>query len=284
MNRKMTYILLSGWFLTAFGTTLLAQSLPDKAKPKIKMVSEISYKVEDDKIKNRDSLLSLKVDNYSLFDEDERLIESGKYNSEGDLLERIAYERSKNGLLVKGLRKGELDELENVWIYEYDSVDNLVETKTYNAHEELIKTQLNEYDIEGNCVEMLLTNYLNKSTWRYRYEYNDKGQKVEEFKHKPNGDIKSRRTYHYDEKGNEVEQFKFNTDGGYTKIVSEYDEMNNLINQDWYTDNNEKIYQISFVYIYDSYGNWITKKQTKDEVLTKVWERKIEYYNRIRSN
>ena len=40
----------------------------------------------------------------------------------------------------------------------------------------------------------------------------------------------------------------------------------------------KKLIHVSFEYRYDEFGNWITKKKKKNETLSIVWERKIEYH------
>lgn len=67
------------------------------------------------------------------------------------------------------------------------------------------------------------------------------------------------------------------SNGDYTKFISEYDNFNNLIIQNWYDKEGKLKHQTSFEYIYDNKGNWITKKRFSNGKLGFIWERQIEY-------
>ena len=240
MNKNIRYILLNGAiYVYGAQAPFIAQ---ESNLPKIKLIKEVFYEVENNILKNRDSLLSLKIDNYLMFDENEKLIESGKYNSKYEFYEKITYERNKNGFSEKGVRKGKLEKVQSLWTYQYDSINNLVEVRTYDSQNNLINTQFNKYDRKGNHTQMLLVNHNQQTVWKYIYRYNDIGQKIEELKYKPNGGLKNRQIYSYDRRGNESEQIKSNVNGSYTKIISVYNNQDDLIFQDWYNDKNEKTY------------------------------------------
>tara|TARA_R100001369_G_C3287513_1_gene163272 strand:- start:91 stop:471 length:381 start_codon:yes stop_codon:yes gene_type:complete len=125
---------------------------------------------------------------------------------------------------------------------------------------------------------MVLKNSESDNGWKYVYKYNSDNNKIEQFRYKPDGSLRHRRTYNYNENGNEFEQFQNKPDGTIIKFVSEYDEMDNLIIQNWFNDHGKQTHQTSFKYVYDSNGNWITKKRSSKGVLSMVWERQIEYY------
>jgi hypothetical protein len=278
MKKPMKYILLLGILISFSGTNLIAQSNIDSLKPKMKMVKEVLYKVENGELKNREKLFDSNISSYIIYDKNEKVIENGQYERDGSLYEKTFYERNENGDSQKGIKKNSSEELKSQWTYEYDSDNNLTEVKTYDSENNLTNTQTNKHDKNGNNIEMLLTNHTRNTVWKYTYAYNDNGEKIEQFRYKPDGSLKDRRTYHYNKKGNEFEQFKFNPDGSYKKFVSEYDEMNNLTVQNWFNEKEEQTHQTSFEYVYDDNGNWITKKRSSNRVLSMVWERQIEYY------
>ncbi|WP_394364220.1 DUF2963 domain-containing protein [Formosa algae] len=85
--------------------------------------------------------------------------------------------------------------------------------------------------------------------------------------------------YSYDKNGNEKEQIKFNPDGNFVQMVFEYDKMNNRIIQNSFDKQGKLRRQISFEYVYDDNGNWITNKRSSNGELNMVCERQIEYYN-----
>lgn len=242
------------------------------------MVKEVLYKVEDGELRNRENLFDSNISSYTVYDKNGKIIENGRYEKDGSLYEKTFYERNENGDSQKGLKKNSSEELKSQWTYEYDVSNNLTKVRTYNSENILTNTQSNKLDKNGNNIEMLLIDHSRNSIWKYTYVYNDLGEKIEQFRYKPDGILKDRRTYKYNNKGDEFEQYKFNADGSYTKFVSEYDEMNNLIIQNWFNEKDEPTHQTSFEYVYDKIGNWITKKRSSNGVLSMVWERQIKYY------
>nr|WP_172441773.1 hypothetical protein [Formosa algae] len=55
--------------------------------------------------------------------------------------------------------------------------------------------------------------------------------------------------------------------------------MNNRIIQNSFDKQGKLRRQISFEYVYDDNGNWITNKRSSNGELNMVCERQIEYYN-----
>lgn len=278
MNKPMKYILLLGILISFSGTNIVAQTTSDSLKPKMKMVKEVLYKVENGELKSRDNLFESKLNSYTIYDKNEKPIEFGQYETDGSLYEKTIYERNEKGDAQKATKKNSSGEIKSYWTYEYDSNENMIEVKTYDAENNLTNIQSNKYDENGNNVEMILKRPESENGWKYIYNYTSDKKKVEQFRYKPDGSLKDRRTYSYNKDGNENMQFKFNPDGNFTKFMSEYDKMDNLIVQNWFNEQNEQTHQTSFEYMYDKNGNWITKKRSSNGELSMVWERKIEYY------
>jgi hypothetical protein len=278
MNKPMKYILLVGFLILSTGTKLIAQTSKDSLKPKIKMAKEVLYKVENSELKNRDNLFESNLNSYTIYDKNEKPIEFGQYETNGSLYEKTIYERNEKGDAQKAMKKNSSGETKSFWTYEYDSNNNMIEVKTYDAENNLTNIQSNKYDENGNNIEMLSKRSEGDNGWKYVYKYNFDDKKIEQFRYKPDGSLKDRRTYSYDKDGNENVQFKFNPDGSFMKFVSVYDKMDNLTIQNWFDEHDEQTHQTSFEYVYDENGNWITKKRSSKGVLSMVWERKIEYY------
>lgn len=279
MKKKTLYVSIF-LFLTSL-INVSGQSKTDYLKPKKKMIKEALYKVKNGQLKNRDEVLASNIDKYTIYDKNEKVIESGRYNpSNGALYEKTTYNRDKNGNAIKAIKRESSDKIKSYWTYKYDSKNNLVEVKTYNVKNVLTKTQSNKYDREGNNIEMILGSPNSNGAWKYIYKYNDKKERIEQLKYKPDGSLKDKRVYSYDKNGNEDVQIKFSTGGSFTKFISTYDENNNLLVQDWFNEKGEKIHQTSFEYVYDKFGNWITKKRSSKGVLSMIWERQIEYYKK----
>jgi len=278
MKKPMKYILLIGILISFPITNLIAQSTEDDLEPKIKMVKEVLYKVENGELKSRDNLFESNLNSYTIYDKNGKPIEFGLYETDGSLYEKIIYERNEKGDALKAMKKNSSGDIKSYWTYEYDSNNNMIQVKTYDSENNLINIQSNKYDENGNNIEMLLKRPKSKNGWKYVYKYNFDNKKIEQFRYKPDGSLKDRRTYSYDKNGNEHIQFKFNPDGSFMKFVSEYDKMDNLTIQNWFNEQDEQTHQTSFEYVYDENGNWITKKRSSNGKLSMVWERQIEYY------
>lgn len=274
----MKHILVLTILISFSGTNLVAQATEDSLKPKMKMVKEVIYRVESGALKNRDDLFDSELNSYTLYDKNEEPIELGLYDTDGSIYTKTMYERNEKGDAQKGIKKNASGEIMSYWIYGYDSNENLIEVKTYDAENNLTEIQSNKYDENGNSIEMLLKNAESGKGWRYTYKYNSDNKKKEELRYKPDGNLKDRRMYWYDYNGNESVQIRSNPKGNYVKLVSEYDKMNNLTVQNSFDKQDKHRRQTSFEYVYDGYGNWITKKRSSNGELNMVCERQITYY------
>ncbi|WP_188362524.1 hypothetical protein [Flavobacterium orientale] len=274
----MKYLLIIGFLIFNLGTNLIAQSTSDGLKPKMKMVKEVIYKPENGELKSRENLFKSDLNSYTVYDKNEKPIEFGQYETDGSLYEKTIYERNEEGEAQKALKKNSSDETKSYWTYVYDSNNNMIEVNTYDSENNLTNIQSNKYDENGNNIEMLTKSPESENGWRNVYKYDLDNKIIEQFKYKPDGSLKDRRTYSYDKDGNENTQFMFKPDGSFTKFVSEYDEMNNLLIQNWFNEQDDQTHQTSFEYVYDENGNWITKKRSSNGELGMVWERQIEYY------
>lgn len=278
LNKPMKYILSFGILVLFSGINLNAQSSKERLKPKMKKVKEVLYQVESEELKSRVNLFESKLNSYTIYDKNEKPIEFGKYETDGSLYEKTIYERNEKGDAQKAVKKNSSDEVKSYWTYEHDSNENIIEVKTYDAENNLTNIQSNKYDENGNNTEMVLKTPESENGWKYVYKYNFDNKIIEEFRYQPDGSLKERRTYSYNKSGNENMQFKFNPNGTFTKFISEYDKMGNIIVQNWYNEQEELTHQTAFEYIYDENGNWITKKRSSNGILSMVWERQIEYF------
>ena len=274
----MKYIVLLGILISFSGTNLAAQSPKNSLKPKMKMVKEVIYSVENGTLKNRDDLFGSKLTAYIIYDKNEEPIEYVQYNTDGSIYEKTTYERNEKGDAQKGMEKNASGEIISYWIYECDSNENLIEVKTYDAENNLTEIQSNKNDENGNIIEIQLKSPESEKGWRYVYKYNSDNKKIEELRYKPDGSLKDRRMYLYDKNGNENTVIKYYPDGDSVKKVCEYDTWNNLIIESLFDNHGKVSRQTSFEYVYDHYGNWITKIRSADGELNMVYERQIEYF------
>ena len=110
-----------------------------------------------------------------------------------------------------------------------------------------------------------------------RYIYNNKNQLVEEIKLVPIG-IRDRQVFIYDDNKNRVKSIVKKVDLDKPVYMSTFDDYGNMIIQKWYDEDGEFYKTTRFDFVYDAYGNWITKKRYSNNKLMLIWEREIEYY------
>lgn len=265
--------------LTIINFSVFSQQDNTKAIHTMKVVKMVSYKAENNTlITNRDSLFSSRINASTHYNKEGFMVMSRKYDNEGKLYSQRSYMLKESGDVRLITSKNQDEEILSYTVYEYNDADHLISITTYDPKKDLTQIQRYQNDKDGNRVQMVVENIHLGTTWKHQYVYNEKGEKVEQFRYQSNGDLKDRRTYVYDYRGNEVEQFKYNPDGRVFQFLSTYDLHDNLLVQNWFNEAGQQIHQTSFEYIYDDFGNWISKRRSSNGELNMVWERKIEYY------
>lgn len=227
---------------------------------------------------NRDSVLTVRFDIYKIYNKYGKIMKTEKFEKDGKMWEQRIIIRDENGKFQKGLKNNSKNELKEYWTIKTDKKGNVIQSKTHNNNDELTNIQESKYDTKGNNISFVNKSLKYNNIFKTIYEYNSKNELVKRIKYK-NNTLKDERTYKYDNKGNEIEQYLYR-DGSITKYISEYDKMNNILESYWFNENGEQTHQTSFIYVYDKYGNWLTKKRSSNGVLSLIWERKIEYYKK----
>ncbi|NQX78086.1 hypothetical protein [Gilvibacter sp.] len=260
--------------------TLYAQNESENDGPVMKSVKESMYKPKNGQLKARESLFDDGLNTIIIYDKNGDMTEIRRFEDYGVLIETTYYERNKAGKAIEGMVIDQSEIVKNYWTCQYNSDNKLIEVLSYNSDDRLIQIQNNTYDANGNLIVMSMSDPDRNPQWKHEYKYNAKNQKIEQLRYLRDGSLKDRRTYEYNKDGQEVAQYKFNSkDDGYTKFVSTYDEMGNLIIQNWFDETGKQTHQTTFEYVYDPYGNWISKRRGSDGKLNMVWEREIEYYD-----
>lgn len=166
---------------------------------------------------------------------------------------------------------------ENGWLTEeilWDENDEIMERTTYNRDTEgRILSQLEhyldgsydttefEYDENGNIVRKTTINDDNETEGHETFLYeNGKLIKTEEFDDEDK--LISGNEYEYDENGNNTVQISRTLEGGYVKIVSEFDENNYRIKQLRYNEIGRLIEKT--MYVHDENGR-VTEVLEEDE-------------------
>lgn len=248
----------------------------------IKSIKEILSKPGKPIIKalksNRDSVFAITYDTYQIFSRNGKLIENSRYENDGSLYQKSKNKLDENGKLIKGARYNSKGEITEKWNYVYDKNGNMIEVTYYDKNGAFSGKQVNKYDKKNNLTEYFYQNSKGKITNRDTYKYFKNGKIKEQNRYKSDGTLRDRRTYEYDNNGNEIIDKVYKADGTIMIYKSEYDKMNNIIENYWINEKGEQTHQTSFEYIYDKNGNWITKRRSSNGVLSMIWERKIEYY------
>jgi hypothetical protein len=180
----------------------------------------------------------------------------------GKLYEKHIKSVNENGKLIEGKMYDPIELIEK-WDYIYDDKGNCTSVNYFDNNGKLRRREVNRYDKDNRLVEFI---------------YYDR-----------NGDVGFRSINQYNEKGQIKDTITFENYNSSTTIESyEYND-NNIIKISYYKskayDSSKQEYikgelkrQRSFSYVFDSYGNWITKKEELNGVLNEIWERKIAYY------
>jgi hypothetical protein len=217
------------------------------------------------------------LEKYNIYDVNEKIIEYGQYDGEGNIYEVTKIQRDQNGNPIKGTIFGSKGNLKKYYTTTIDENGNVTEYKNFNIDNELVYLQKNEYDINGNVTSRIGGNPKSDKVFKTELEYNSKNEMIKKIEYNSDGTVKDSRTYKYDSNGNEVESELFKSNGDYTKFISTYDERNNILTQYWYDKDGTQKHWNNWEYNYDKQGNWITKKRYSNGELGFVWERKIEY-------
>lgn len=279
--KKIGYVLMLILF-TQFSCKTTKGVVNKTPEKKIKSIKEILFKPNNPINKaiqsNRDSVFSVKYDTYQIFSKKGKLIENSRFENNGDLYQKIVNTINEKGVLINGKKYNSEDEIIETWKYLYDDNENMIEVTYYDNNTVFTGKQVNKYDENNNLTEYNYQNSKGKVINRDTYKYFENGKIKEQHRYKPDGTLRDRRTYEYDDNGNEIIDKAYKSDGSIMIYKSEYDKMNNIIENYWINEKGEQTHQTSFEYVYDENGKWITKGRSSNGVLSMIWERQIEYY------
>jgi len=279
--KKIGYIL-TLVLLTQFSCKTTKVAINETTKPQIHSIKEILSKPDKPIIKalklNRDSVFTIKYDTYQVFSKNGKLIESSIYENDGSLYQKRVNILDEKGVLIKGVKYNSNGKIIETWKYLYDKDGNMVEVTYYDNNGVFTGKQINVYDKNNNLTEYYYENSKGRITNRETYKYFKNGKIKELHRFMSDGTLRDRRTYEYDDNGNEIIDKAYKPDGSVMIYKSEYDKMNNIIENYWINEKGEQTDRTSFEYVYDKNGNWITKRRSTNGVLSMIWERKIEYF------
>lgn len=181
-------------------------------------------------------------------------IENSYLNHDGTIETRkSSFKYDKNNNLISGVNYKPDGSLFERLTFKYDKRGNRIQQKTYKSDASLEAIWYTKYDKNSNVVE---ESYYPKGILDRKtiYRFNDKFKRTEIIYYDTTGKLFYKVKIVNDNKGNEIER-------------SEFDSKNICYDQSIYK------------YTYDKQGNWIKIIKFKDQKLTHIAERTIEYYD-----
>ena len=198
-----------------------------------------------------DSLFSGKFNNHYEYDIQGRLtkhISSHKFKDIYQQFFGYVYEYDENGLIVKTTELTFDDKIESIWLFKYDSNNNLVDETKYGSKGELWKSRndndieswfddpygggskiISKYDTKDRLIERVGYNYDGKKSWVIKYEF-DQLKKIETSYILSQGENDTtKKIYIYDENGNLLETKEFGYREYFTYEINKYDSNGRLI-------------------------------------------------------
>ncbi len=191
-----------------------------------------------------------------VYDSNNKLIKITFYDSDNNELEKIIYTHSKGGKEIdkKIVSKSSNIEFSEKVILKYNEANQMVGSQTIQDGK--VRSTLSIKDSAGQKITE---------------------EKLLDSKGKPH----SRTVKKYDKRKNLLEKYEYGGNDGNSldfKVIFKYDDKNNPVEIIKYYGDGSIRYQDSSEYLYDKTGNWIKKTDFRDNHMTEVTERKIQYY------
>lgn len=200
-------------------------------------------------------------------------------------LEGVAYINNQFFFNKKGMieeqREYISDKLKNKYLYFYDKDLNVTKKEYYNSLGELISKSNfeNIHNSNGELIEEkeIMNGEQFKNNWTHRIFKNKNEITKNEYL---DSNIYRSYEYQYDDKGNIIQEISYNNDRTiFFKIMTSFDDNNNRIKDIVLDDKEGKISQTHYKYPeFDTQNNWKRILIYKDDILTKLTEVKIEYF------
>lgn len=246
--------------------------------PVIKKITEAFY-VKSEKNINREFALKNRITKISFYIQKGSIIEEQQFRSDSDtsyISRKTITSRNQNDEPLKGYIYGEDNQLKEYWIPLLDEKSNVVEYRTYNTNDELIKIQNISYDESGNEIENVQCDANGYVKFWIESKYNSENQIIEHQNYSSAGILY--RYFSYDERGNRIKHTVVTPDRGTTIINYEYDENDNIIVVKAFDSEGNLKNESRYEYVFDKYGNCITTKNIHSTETEFIYQRSIEYY------
>ncbi len=210
------------------------------------------------------------------------------YGEKGELLYRWTTHFDSSGNIVKREYRHESKSFTKTWVYEYDDERRLIDETSYDTTGRVLTTRSIGFDDRGVRFAET-TNLLGEQirTWRgTQNTYDENDRIIESIWHYENGEMSGRRLYEYDDDGRILQDIIYDPDGAMTaRTQNEYNDSGLLSIRTVYSADNYVSQRFTYDYQYDSRGNWISKREYRDDntlekygILSYTQKRTITYY------
>lgn len=181
----------------------------------------------------------------------------------------------KDDLLSTCVTKDINNQLIDSIIYTYNSGILIQEENFYVQQGELLSKKIDYTFNNGLLIAKKMENID-----LLQLQYNDKKQIIKEKQCNTQGESIFIYEYNYDNQGNIVTKNSLRDNGELRrKFVYEYDKYGNVTSEKWLDSGGMQLYQQTYKYSYDDYGNWIVRTTYQNpEQVTEMQVRIINYY------
>lgn len=191
------------------------------------------------------------------YNEKNLLLGEETFDEDGDLEEKITYDRDENGRIIHEFIHY-LDDTKDIVSYEYNENSKLIRKTTATDEDEAEREEIFEWDGEKLLVEELIEE--GETVRKNMYEYDENGNVLSI--DLESEEEESRVENEYDEKGNRIKYLKFDAHGKpVEKHLFTYDDKNRVIGileEDRLKKNTVQIE-------YDEMGNAIKQTETNHQ-------------------
>ena len=242
-------------------------------KGKVKSISETQYKLNE----VNPGLNEIVLTDFS-FNKNCRKTKEISNEVGGDVKYRHEVSYNKAGNISSEIRQNSDVEADFIHKYTYNAANRLSKKELFSRGK-VIATNNYIFDSKGNVAVMEIKKklgLLDINNEKFEYKYDEKNRLIEEIHH--DGEEYSKTAYVYDEKNRLVRKVEYNHRGGIDyEFDYEYDDFDNPSVEKAKYRGNELTY-FSYVYEYDSQGNWINKRSLSNEKTYSLQIRIISYY------
>ncbi|CAN5222655.1 hypothetical protein BH09BAC5_BH09BAC5_01540 [soil metagenome] len=214
------------------------------------------------------------------YDDAGNRIEETWFDSDNELDYRLTRKFSNKGFTMETKKFTDTTEgYTEKYVYEPDPEGRPVTTTLYDENDEVIQVTKSVYDGFGNKIEDDNFDGKGKSRGKLLYTYDGKRLKTSEEAYTASGEIMTKKKFTYEYRGKLSQQQNFDNNGKLVeKNIFNYNE--NGDQSDWnnYDRTGFAIYNYTYMYEYDSKGNWISQTTFRGGKAAFITVRAIKYY------